>query len=121
MLCQQDKLTLNDGLPIRYIWMDKRVDSEENKSYLQVFWTVAKVDPCSNETVLHDKVKAMSERERVRLIVSASLSDTVYEEIQKDQNIQSAMVFCKYRQRAAFLQLHYPRIKAACFNEDEVV
>lgn len=84
MLCQQDKLTLNDGLPIRYIWMDKRVDSEENKSYLKVFRTVARVDPYSNETVLHDKVKAMRERERVRLIVSASLSDTVYEEIQKD-------------------------------------
>lgn len=56
ILCSVDQLTKTS---IRYLWLDRNVSSESNKSNLYIFRAAANVEPFSTFNSFMDKVKTI--------------------------------------------------------------
>lgn len=111
-----------DALPFRYLWIDFKVNNPENQIYLAKFREEFAVEPQATVDSLSLRVRDWAEgKEKLRVICAGSLTDDVYELIQRSSKIDRAILFCGNKVRANNLMRDYSKIRRACFGYSEVI
>jgi hypothetical protein len=120
---EEQMIVRSDALPIRYLWIDLKVNWQENQMYLGKFREEFTVEPHATVDGLGVRVRewAAEGKEKLRVICAGSLPDDAYELIQRSSKIERAILFCGNKVRANNLMRDYSKIRKACFGYIEVI
>lgn len=74
-----------------------------------------------NESLQQDARQIDLTKCRVRVLISASFQDQVYDWLQSNESIERIALFCGNKTKAGILMRNFPKIKSACFGFEEVI